>query len=235
MRLAREVQQSLLPPAGLALPEVEVVGRFLPSWALGGDFYDYFVLDESRVVLYLGDVQGKGLGGALHALLVSGLLRGMRKADRRPSEVLAFLNQRLAVHAPPGRFACLTYAAFHRSSRQLAIANAGLPFPLLLRDGTISRVELRGMPVGMFSESVFAETDVPLRSGDRLLFYTDGLSDSLATRRSREDGPGKVAGILARFEKEPAIRLGDALLETVRGKGARKLPDDVSFIVLQVH
>src|SRR3990167_8875358 len=179
LRLAREVQQALLPPPLTALPGLEVAARFHPSQRVGGDFYDYFQLHARNVAFYLGDVQGKGLEGAMYALLVSGLMRGLNKTGNEPAGLVQFLNRRLALRALPGKFCALAYAVFDLEQRQLRLANAGLPFPWLLRHGQLTRVEIPGIPVGMFNPCQYDQGVVRLESGDRLLFYTDGLPDSL--------------------------------------------------------
>ena len=88
LRLAREVQEALLPPPLSALPGVEVAARFQPSQSVGGDFYDYFQLHARHLAFYLGDVQGKGLEGAMYALLVSGLMRGLNKTGNEPAALV---------------------------------------------------------------------------------------------------------------------------------------------------
>jgi len=235
VRLAREVQEGLLPAPGLLLPEVEVAGRFLPCWALGGDFYDYFPLGERVLGLYLGDVQGKGLGGALDALLVSGLLRGVHKAGARPADVLAFLNRRLSLRSGPGRFACLGYALYDRAARRLQFANAGLPFPWLVRGGRLEPIRLTGPPVGLFDSSEFDQTEVALAPGDRLLFYTDGVTDSLRGPRSRQpEGEERLAELVLGAAGSSAAALADALVRRLRRR-RRAARDDMSFIVLRIR
>lgn len=234
VRLAREVQEGLLPTPGLLLPGVEVAGRFLPCWSLGGDFYDYFPLGERMLALYLGDVQGKGLGGALDALLVSGLLRGTHKAGARPAELLALLNQRLCLRRGPGRFSCLGYALLDCRTRQLTFANAGLPFPLLVRGGEVRRLELTGSPVGLFEDAAFDETRVELAPGDRVLFYSDGVTDALRARNPRRHGGEERLHELVRGAGDvPASQWADTLLRGLRRR-RRAARDDISFVLLRI-
>jgi len=233
LRLARAVQEGLLPPPSLAVPGLELAGRFFPSWTLGGDFYDYFALDDGQAALYLGDVQGKGLESALDALLVSGLLRGVHKAGRPPADVLAFLNRRLCLRRGPGRFSCLGYAVIGLAARELRFANAGLPFPLLRRRGAVTPVELTGTPAGLFESAVFEETRLALEPGDLLLFYTDGLTDSFRTRR-RGPEDDKLKAILTEIDADSASVAADALARRLRPKLRDRRRDDVSFVLLRV-
>lgn len=229
----------MLPPSLAALPGVEVAARFCPSRAVGGDFYDYFLLDNRYLALYLGDVQGKGLEGALYALLVSGVLRGLRKADTEPAELLSFLNRRLCLRSVPGKFACLGYALLDLPERRLTFANAGLPLPLLARNGCLTRVEAHGIPVGMFNACDYDQSVLSLRPGDRLLFYTDGLPDSLEVLYPRGgDGEKQLAALLTHFALGSATDLADGLVARLQvGQKSRRpkdLHDDAAFLVVQL-
>lgn len=238
LRLARQVQDSLLPPAVAPFPGVEVTARFLPSRSVGGDFYDYFQLDPHTLGLYLGDVQGKGLEGAMYALMVSGLMRGLTKSGHDPASLVAFLNSRLRLRALPGKFCCLTYALFDLEKRHLVLANAGLPYPLLLRGDSLIHVEVGGIPVGMFDRSHYDQAVLTLQPGDRLLFYSDGLPDSLeALKRGREDGGKQVRTMLGQHSADSADELADALLGKLRGRQRQphELVDDATFLVVQVR
>jgi len=236
LRLAREVQTALLPPPLTALPGLEVAARFEPSRSVGGDFYDYFQLHARNVTFYLGDVQGKGLEGAMYALLVSGLMRGLNKTGTDPADLVAFLNRRLALRALPGKFCALTYALFDLEKRELALANAGLPFPLLLRDGELTRVEVPGIPLGMFNPCDYDQGVVRLQSGDRLLFYTDGLPDSLEVLHPHQgSGEEQIAALVRDSRLRTAADVADSLVSRLQlPQPALRLEDDVTFLVVSV-
>jgi len=240
LRLAREVQQALLPPPLTALPGLEVAARFHPSQRVGGDFYDYFQLHARNVAFYLGDVQGKGLEGAMYALLVSGLMRGLNKTGNEPGAIIEFLNHRLALRALPGKFCALTYATFDLEKRELSLANAGLPFPLLVRRGALTRVQVPGIPVGMFNPCRYDQGVVQLQAGDRLLFYTDGLPDSLeALHPRRGDGEKQVAALVTDPAHRSATAVADALVSQLQlrqtTRRPRPLEDDAAFLVAQLQ
>ncbi len=109
-RLARAVQEKLLPPPLARLPELELASGFLPAPSVGGDFYDCFHLQARSLGLYLGDVPGRGLESVLYALVVNEILRGLPKAGNEPADLLSLLNQRLLRRrALPGKFCCLAH------------------------------------------------------------------------------------------------------------------------------
>lgn len=238
MRLARLVQDILLPPPRLETVGLEVEARFLPSAKIGGDFFDYFTLGSRYLGIYLGDVQGKGLEAAMYALLISGLMRGIHKSDRMPAEVVGFLNRRLCQRGVPGKFCCLGYAVFDLAQGQLRFANAGLPFPLLIRNGTPHPIQLTGTPVGLFNSSEFEQAVVSLQPGDRLLFYTDGLPDTLRFLQPQQDDEGaQLEKLVAANQRAETPAFADGLLGHVQE--ARKwcpsdLADDVTYLVIHM-
>lgn len=238
LRLARLVQHSLLPPP-LSLPRLELAARCLPSARVGGDFLDYFPLGPDHLGLYLGDVQGKGLEGALYALLISGLMRGLPKSGNDPVQVLSSLHQRLCFRSVPGKFCCLSYAVFDLEQRQLKYASAGLPFPLLLRRGVVTPINLTGSPVGLFDQTQYDQVALNLEEGDRLLFYTDGLSDCLRVLDAAQSDGGKLLEELFVADQTDAVgALADrfaAQLEGVQADPANCFLDDATFLIAQVR
>jgi serine phosphatase RsbU (regulator of sigma subunit) len=238
LRLARLVQDALLPPPVVQLPSLAAAARFLPSANVSGDFLDCFPLGSRHLAFYLGDVQGKGLAAAFYALLISGLMRGLHKRGTEPADLVAALNRRLCYRSPLQKFCCLSYALFDGEQGQLKYTSAGLPFPLLLRNGTVTPIELTGLPVGIFEPYECDQVVLDLQPGDRLLFYTDGLPDSLlALRPQRGDGAEQLQSLLA---ADPAVSVQLKAAKIVAhlplsdSCRAHLLFDDVTFLVAQV-
>jgi len=237
LELARAVQRSLLPPPLAPGAQFELAARFAPAEAVAGDFYDYFQLSPEQVGFYLGDVQGKGLEGAMYAALVSGIMRGLQKTGNQPAQVLDFLNRRLRLRPIPNKFCALAYAIVELAGRRLTLSNAGLPYPLLCRGGRCTRIELAGFPLGLFDAASYEQVEVALAPGDLLVFYTDGLPDSLEGR-GVEDGETVVRAILEAAVNVAAEQLADRLVAQLPagagGKHARPLLDDATFLVLKL-
>ena len=251
LRLAQMVQESLLPPLRAELPGLELAARFLPATNVGGDFFDYFPLGSRHLVLYLGDVQGKGLEAALYGLVASGILRGVHKAGSPPASVLALINRRLCYRSLPGKFSCLGYAVFDLAELRLIYASAGIPYPLLLRNNGLIPIELPGTPLGLFDTCEFDQTVVSLQPGDRLLFYSDGLPDSLEFLYPHQgEGNEQVGHLLTAHPDLSATALADKLLARLQPPGTSpraakghngdrhplsQLAEDATFMVIHLH
>lgn len=176
-REARLTQAALLPAGTLRHASVEIAFRFAPYAEVGGDFADFFQLPDGLIGLYVGDVAGKGLPGAMYAALVMGTLRGIHKTGTDTASTLALLNQRLLVRPIKSRFCATLYALFNPSTQQLMFSNAGLPLPrLLAKTGCLSLGE-GGLPSGMFPDASYDLHTVQLSPGDTVLFATDGVHE----------------------------------------------------------
>jgi len=235
LELARAVQQSLLPSPLEREKRFELVARFAPAQGVAGDFYDYFPLGPDAMAFYLGDVQGKGLEGAMYAALVSGIMRGLQKSGTPPAHLLTFLNQRLCLRPIPNKFCTLSYVVFEVAGRRFSYANAGLPFPLLLRQGRATRVELPGYPLGLFENATYEQQEISLDPGDCVLFFTDGLTDSLENQRER-DGELVVRRLLESNASDSAEQLAERLLNRLPPAGSKHTPhlaDDATFLLLR--
>jgi len=178
MREAKLIQSSLVPVKPLNDQTVEISFRFMPFSEVGGDFADFFRLPNGMIVLYLGDVVGKGLPAAMYGALVMGILRGIHKSGTDTANVLKLLNERLMQRPLPGRFCCTLYAVFNPATGELVFSNAGLPLPLLISRTQCQPLGEGGFPSALFPVAAYGQHSVQLSPGDSVLFATDGLHES---------------------------------------------------------
>ncbi len=181
---AREIQRQLLPQGKREVPGLDSSVAYVPARELAGDFYDFFPYSNSRLALALGDVSGKGTAAALYASLAVGILREYTQDHKCwPEEMLRVLNTRLtAAHMMPNYIALL-FAVYDSSHRQLMIANAGEPRPILCRGGEITELPIDGTPLGMFDDMEYDTTTLTLQPGDTIILASDGILES-----ANEDG-----------------------------------------------
>ncbi len=234
---AREIQLQLLPTGAREVPGLDLAAAYVPARELGGDFYDFLPYGKGRLGFALGDVSGKGTAAALYGSLAIGMLREHVVTHLcPPAEMLATLNHRLYNTRFDSRFIAMLFATYDAPSRSLTLANAGGPYPLLVRKGQVQAIRLEGVPLGLIPDTQYDETTVNLEPGDVVVFASDGILES-ENHSQEEFGPDRLKGILS------AISLGDSAREiteqimaaTDGHSGAGIAPhDDRTLVVLRV-
>ncbi len=181
LEIAREVQEQLLPQQLPRLAELDFAGRCRPARGVGGDYYDFLALPDGRLGLAIGDVSGKGIPAALLMASLQASLRGQVTFGRRDlAEVMARVNTLLCASSSSNRYATFFYGEYEQATRRLSYVNAGHNAPMLLRaDGAVERLDAGGPVVGLIEFASYAAAAVELRPGDRLLGFTDGLSEAM--------------------------------------------------------
>jgi sigma-B regulation protein RsbU (phosphoserine phosphatase) len=175
---ARRVQIALLPGAVCERNGFSVQGTCLPIGAVGGDWYDYFPLDNRRVGIVLGDVAGKGMPAALLMAATRSSLRQQAKRETRPAEVMSRLNDILREDFPQGSYVTMIYAVLDVENGTLTFSNAGHPWPLVATGREAEFLETSmGLPLGIRS-CAFDERVVDLTAAPAVLFYSDGLIEA---------------------------------------------------------
>src|SRR5262249_5942264 len=180
--LAAEIQNGLLPAA---LPQPagwRIAAALLPARETAGDFYDCFLLPDGRLALVIADVAGKGLGAALYMATGRALIRTLVPLGiSAPAAVLAGVNDRLLADTHAGLFITAFFGVLDLASGTLTYANAGHRPPLLLAESATGAVQLlnpTGLVLGVEPEVTWREETVELGVGDRLLLYTDGVTEA---------------------------------------------------------
>jgi sigma-B regulation protein RsbU (phosphoserine phosphatase) len=234
---AREIQRQLLPTGAREIPGLELAAAYVPARELGGDFYDFLPYGQGRLGFVLGDVAGKGTAAALYGSLAIGTLRELGvDHSREPAGMLALLNQRLHGARLESRFIAMLFAIYDASTRRLTLANAGGPYPLLVRDGHVLTVRLAGVPIGLFPNTQYDESVLELQPGDVVLFASDGIHES-ENARQEEFGLQRLSVLLSGISPEDsASAIAERILaETDNHSGAGIAPhDDRTLVVLRV-
>jgi sigma-B regulation protein RsbU (phosphoserine phosphatase) len=180
LRLAREVQERMLPTELLRVAGANLGARFLPAREVAGDFYDLFLLDEEHLGFVIGDVCGKGIAAALYMAETRALLRASAAPDAPPDAVLHEVNRHLLALNGGAMFVTAVYGRVHIPSGRIALARAGHEYPLVYTAGWALREQPRavGQPLGILEEPALDVQSLLLDAGDTLLLYTDGVTEA---------------------------------------------------------
>ncbi len=186
MEEAAKIQENLLPKASPEIPGYEITGMSIPHHdGVGGDYYDYIQEPDGSWGLVIADIAGKGMQAALlMATLRAAVLSEVAKQANLPARAMA-LNTLIRESSPIDKYATLSYARLQPETGKLTSLNAGHTFPLVIRqDGSIQRLEAGGLMIGMYPDdmlrqiSEYEEETIQLYSGDIVLFYTDGVTET---------------------------------------------------------
>ena len=240
LRVAREIQMGMLPHDFVSVEQsygVDVGAVLEPAREVGGDLYGVCAAEADRLVIFLGDVSGKGIAASMFMVRAISLAQLLAREIAEPERILARLNDELATDNPSGMFVTFLCAVFEPKSGQLTLANAGHCRPLLLPAGQAARWAVRnlGTALGFEPGLEFERTELALREGDALLIYSDGVSEAF---NSLEEWYGNErllteAGGLA---GQSASAIATGLLQKVRAfAGGAPQSDDIAILVLKVQ
>src|SRR5829696_9037026 len=234
LRIARLIQQTLLPKSAPELGGYQIAAYYRPAREVGGDFYDFFEVGDGRLGLVVGDASGKGIPAALVMSNTRSVLRTIAQGgDIAPGHVLAEANEFLCPDIPSNMFVTCFYGVLDPSSDTFTYANAGHDLPYLHRNGDAEKLRSRGMPLGLMPEMSYEEKETILQAGESVLFYSDGLVEA-------HDPQGEMFGfprlrtLVAEHDDEESS-LVDLLMKELysfTGEGWEQ-EDDITLVTLE--
>jgi serine phosphatase RsbU (regulator of sigma subunit)/predicted ester cyclase len=236
LRVARIIQEASLPKEVPQLEGWEITPLYRPAREVGGDFYDFFELDDGRVGVVVGDATGKGVPAALVVTATYSMLRAVAQAlgSFSPGELLAQVNETLLARIPANMFVTCFYAILEPESGSLSYANAGHDLPYLRHGDHAEELRARGMPLGLMSGMSYEEGEASLRQEDKVLFYSDGLVEAHDPEGDMFGFP-RLRALLAEHAEEEQRSLGDFLMEELYsfvGEGWEQ-EDDITLLTLR--
>jgi phosphoserine phosphatase RsbU/P len=233
LAIARKVQRKLLPQPHFSAYGLSCECASLAAGEIGGDLYDFFDVDDGAMAFLLGDVCGKGIGAALLMASLQATIRGQQDLARYPSRLMQRVNDLFFQSTRPEHFATLFYGVYEASAHTIRYVNCGHPSPVLVRaNGDFELLEATATVLGAFKDRGFEERSVALRSGDRLVLFSDGFSEArieVLTEEALEDWAVETIRSLARLHE---IGLAGALASTAADGG--KQADDITVMDLRV-
>ena len=234
VKIAREIQESLLPEGSVESDWYTASGAALPATEVGGDFFDIIRLRDDRLAVAIADVTGHGVGAGILGAMTKSALRAELVHDSSPLAVLTTVNAALVQLSDEKTFVTFAYALIDKSTKAIRYATAGHPPLFLLRSrlGTIEQLRTVNLALGLRDDAAFATGEVPFEPDDLLVLYTDGILEA-ADPRGEEFGEQRLRRSIIEGPRDPR-ELFAALLKTLtRFAGSSSFQDDVSILSIR--
>ncbi|NJL43529.1 MAG: PP2C family protein-serine/threonine phosphatase, partial [Pseudanabaena sp. SU_2_4] len=219
--------------------DIQIDAEFIPSSQLGGDCFDYYWLDADRLVVYLLDTSGHGVGAALLSISVLNLLRSQSLSEvdlSDPSSVMAELNRKFQMNQHGDKYFTMWYGVYNKAEQRLTYASAGHPPALLIPQAStgnarVQKLESLSMPVGFFLNASFTNDECCIEPGSKLYVFSDGVYEI------KQDS-GKLWGLDRFIELLTTPRLNDKDAKDIKQvvnyiqqvNGSSHFDDDVSLL-----
>ena len=234
---AKSVQQKLLPRSLPTFESVIVSAACIPAYEVGGDYYDFFPLDDKRLGVLIGDVSGKGISAAFYITLAKGVIVSQVRGSGSPSDVLHRVNALLYGVMERGKFVSMIYGIYNTYTREFSFSNAGHnPLVVLRKSGDISTVAAKGMALGLDKgerfERAVTTASVTLEKGDCLLLYTDGVTEAMNAEHA-EYGEERMMKTLRNAPLHAADLISATLADVRKFAGKAHQHDDITLVALQ--
>ncbi len=241
LRIAREIQLAMIPhtfPPFPDLPQITLFAMLKSAKEVGGDLYDFFIIDQNKFCFAIGDVSGKGVPASLFMAVTRTLLRSISDKEKSASAIMEALNRSLAFNNESSMFVTFFLGVLDLNTGILSYANAGHNPPVLIRkSGKIETIEsVTAIPLGLFDDFSYSESQIKLHSGDIIYAYTDGVNE--AENESHDlFGEKQMISILEEASlqanpRELVKRMEQALEEHVRGYPQS---DDITMMTIMYN
>jgi phosphoserine phosphatase RsbU/P len=238
LETARQIQLSILPSELPKIEGLDIAARYVPMTSVAGDFYDFIVVDQKHLGILVADVSGHGMPAALIASMLKIALSAQAAHAADPAQVLSGLNEALCGKFQH-HFVTAAYLFIDMENRTLTYAGAGHP-PLLMWGGPegVRAIEENGLFLGKFTFATYSSIESPLRAGDRVLLYTDGIPET-TNPEGIEFGASRFTQFLETEHNISAEHFADQLLTELTRWSTRgsdeDLDDDITIVTIHIR
>lgn len=232
LQFAKRIQEKILPKKGRR-ESVSLDYIYKPSEMLSGDMFDMFNIDEDNIGIYISDVAGNGVAASMMTMFIRQTMRIMKDESSSPSKALSELHDRfLSLNLEINNYFTIFYGVYNRDTGTFKYVNAGHNcLPIKYNDNTMVLLENKGYPItSLFDKIVYEEKETHLEAGDKILFYTDGITEA-------RDSSGKefgIEGVLDIIEKHPDNILNEVEDRIINHSWGEQ-QDDFAIVLLEIH
>jgi serine phosphatase RsbU (regulator of sigma subunit) len=231
---AREIQQGLLPKQIPQLPGYEIACAWQPARAVAGDYYDVIKLSENALGICIADVVGKGMPAALLMSNLQAIVRAMASENMPPKQLCEKVGRVVSSNMTPDKFITFFYCLLDAKNKKLVYTNAGHNRPILIhQDGSWIELKEGGLALGISRERTYEQGETELKSGARLLLFTDGVTEAM-NAEGDEFGETRLLELLGGNRKLSAVELQKSVMAAVADFTGGAFQDDVTMLVIGV-
>ncbi|MEJ2196182.1 MAG: SpoIIE family protein phosphatase [Ignavibacteriaceae bacterium] len=240
LKIATEIQTSIIPQTFPAFPdrtEFEVFAKMIPAKEVGGDFYDFFAIDKSRIGVVIGDVSGKGVPAAMLMAISRTLLKATALKGISPDICLTEINNIIAEESLSTMFVSLFYGILDTRNGNFECCNAGHNLPYIIpHNGEIKQIEnVGGLFIGAFKDSEYEPQTITLKANDSLFLYTDGVTEAM-DKDDNEFGDDRLNKTLHKMSDNTPTELTNSIIAEVKKFSEGTVQsDDITYLVLKYY
>lgn len=237
--VARHIQASMLPCVFPAFPErheFDIYASMTPAKEVGGDFYDFFLVDDDHLALVMADVSGKGVPAALFMMISKTLIKSAAQSGLSPKAALEKVNNQLCENNDAEMFVTVWLGILEMSTGKMRCANAGHEYPAIMRKGGDFELlkDRHGFVLAGMENSRYSEYEIEVHVGDRLFVYTDGVPEATDANENLY-GPDRMLEALNEAKKLPCRKLLEVVHESVnRFVGQADQFDDMTMMCIEI-
>ncbi len=234
---ARHIQESLLPKNIPEIKNLELSGITKPAQHVGGDYYDFIKISDTKLFVIVGDVSGKGLSAALYMSKLQTMIRLYCTENKTPKEILSEVNKKIYVELERNYFITATLAMIDTEKSLIKLCRAGHPSTLFIRSNKCEKIKSTGIGLGLdrgeVFESTLEEETLQITSGDILVIYSDGISEAM-NEQQVEFGEENIIKVLQEnVDDSPVIIQNKVLDEVNQFCGQAEQHDDITLLLVK--
>lgn len=235
--VAREIQRKILPSQAPDFPNLQIESVFIPAFEVGGDYYDYFKISDTKLGFVIADVSGKGISAAFIMAEIKGIFESLAKTIERPKEILIKANEILRQTLDKKSFVSAAYGYFDLNEKKLTFARAGHCPLVLLRNSTYKEIKPSGLGLGLSDGNNFnhslEEFSIDLEENDTIVLYTDGVTES-KNEMLDDFGDKQFLNILQTNEKLSLDKLSNKIIQEISVfSSGHEQYDDITLVIFR--
>ena len=234
MQIAKDVQSNLLPANPPEIEGYDIAGICIPTYEIGGDYYDYIQLDKNNLAIIIADVSGDGVAAALIMAAFRALFRNQLITSDEPEEIMNLLNEQMPEVSRKRDFITAFYGKLNFNEHKFTYTNCGHNPPVLMKaDGQMEFLEAGGPSLNIVREADFVSSSLKINPGDQIIFYTDGVTE-IFNGDSNEYGFERLKKVIVNTKCSSAGDILNKIVESTKNfSGTNLYRDDFTLMVLK--